>query len=192
MGARLEIIDYAVMAAYFVAMIVIGVCTASKKNDTKSYLLGGGKMPYFALGISCLMAALSAFSLVMVPGEIYNHGLDLMSLGLIGIVLTIGGVAIFMRFYFKIGAFTPFEYLERRYSPGVRTLISTLVLYLRIIYLGMVLFSTSKIFEGAAGWPCWLTVLLCGMVSLIFTSAGGLKAVVWTDVIVPPFTTVSP
>ena len=170
------------MGGYLVGMVVIGYFCSSSKKDSKEYLLGGGKMPYFALGISCLMAALSAFSLVMVPGEIFNHGLSMWVLSLLSPLFTVVTCSIFMRFYFKIGAFTPFEYLERRYSPGVRTLIASLTIYLRLIYLGMVLFSTSKIFEGAAGWPSWVTVLFCGGIALVFTTAGGLKAVVWTDV----------
>ncbi len=182
MHVTLHISDYAVMAAYLAALVVIGVCCSSSKKDSKDYLLGGGRMPFFALGISCLMAALSAFSLVMVPGEIFNHGLSFWVLGLIAPLFTIITCSIFMRFYFKIGAFTPFEYLERRYSPGVRTMIASLTIYLRLIYLGMVLFSTSKIFEGAAGWPGWVTVLACGGIAIVFTTAGGLKAVVWTDV----------
>ncbi len=182
MEISLHFADYAVMASYLIALVVIGFCCSSKKETSKDYMLGGGKMPFFALGISCLMAALSAFSLVMVPGEIFNHGLSFFALGLIAPLLTPLVCAIFIRFYFKIGAFTPFEYLERRYSPGVRTLVATMTIYLRLIYLGMVLFSTSKIFEGAAGWPGWMTVLCCGGIAVIFTTVGGLKAVVWTDV----------
>jgi SSS family transporter len=182
MQISLSISDYVVMAGYLVGLIVIGYFCSSSKKDSKAYLLGGGKMPYFALGISCLMAALSAFSLVMVPGEIFNHGLSYWVLGLLTPLFTVVTCSIFMRFYFKIGAFTPFEYLERRYSPEIRTLVASLTIYLRLIYLGMVLFSTSKIFEGAAGWPGWVTILLCGGIALIFTTAGGFKAVVWTDV----------
>lgn len=182
MEISLHYTDYAVLLLYLVALVIIGFCCSSKKETSKEYLLGGGKMPFFALGISCLMAALSAFSLVMVPGEIFNHGLSFWVLSLIAPLFTLVTCSIFMRFYFKIGAFTPFEYLERRYSPGVRTLVASLTIYLRLIYLGMVLFSTSKIFEGAAGWPSWVTVLACGGVAIVFTTLGGLKAVVWTDV----------
>lgn len=180
--SSLRFFDYVVMALYLVALIVIGVLCSSRKSNTRDYLLGGGKMPFLALGISCLMAALSAFSLVMVPGEIYNHGLSFWVPGLFSPLLVIGTTAIFMRFYFKIGAYTPFEYLGQRYSPAVRSLVAGMTIYLRLIYLGMVLFSTSKILEGAAGWPCWVTILLCGTVSVIFTTVGGLRAVVWTDV----------
>ncbi|MBQ6473379.1 MAG: sodium/solute symporter [Victivallales bacterium] len=182
LSTSLHTTDYLAIVAYLVAIVVIGVACSGRQKDSRAYMLGGGRMPYLALGISCLMAALSAFSLVMVPGEIYNHGLTMFVLSLLYPVFTIFTCMVFMRFYFRLGAFTPFEYLERRYSPAVRTLMASMTIYLRLIYLGMVLFSTSKIFEGAAGWPSWLTILLCGGISIAFTSAGGLKAVVWTDV----------
>lgn len=182
MQISLHLSDYAVMAAYLIGLAVIGtVCSGTKKN-TRDYLLGGGRMPWFALGISCLMAALSAFSLVMVPGEIFSNGLNFWVLGLIAPLFTLVTCRIFMKFYFKLGSFTPFEYLEYRYDAGVRSLIAGLTLYLRLIYLGMVLFSTSKVFEGAAGWPPWLSIPLVGVVAILFTTTGGLKAVVWTDV----------
>ncbi len=182
MQISLQLSDYAVMAAYLIGLAVIGtVCSGTKKN-TRDYLLGGGRMPWFALGISCLMAALSAFSLVMVPGEIFSNGLNFWVLGLIAPLFTLVTCRIFMKFYFKLGSFTPFEYLEYRYDAGVRSLIAGLTLYLRLIYLGMVLFSTSKVFEGAAGWPPWLSIPLVGVVAILFTTTGGLKAVVWTDV----------
>lgn len=182
MNFSLKFGDYAVMAAYLVALVSIGYFSSSDKKDSKGFLLGGGKMPVVALAISCFMAAMSAFSLVMVPGEIVNHGLSFWMLGFIGPIITILTAFIFLRFYFKLGAFTPFEYIEKRFSPGVRTLLASLTIYVRIVYLGMVLFSTSKILEGAAGWPAWLTILGCGTFAIIFTSLGGLKAMVWTDV----------
>ncbi len=179
---KLTVLDYTVMIGYLVALVVIGILCSGRKKDTRDFLLGGGKMPWFALGISCLMAALSAFSLVMIPGEIYNHGLNFFIFSLITPIFTLVTCRIFMKFYFKLGSFTPFEYLEYRYDSTVRCLIAGLTIYLRMIYLGMVFFSTSKVFEGAAGWSPWLSIPLVGLISLIFTSSGGLKAVVWTDV----------
>ncbi len=176
--------DYVVMALYFATLVTVGiVCSLrGEKRDAKSFLLGSGKMPIIALGISCLMAALSAFSLVMVPGEIFNHGLGFWILYLIGPVFTLVTARIFMPFYFKLGSYTPFEYLEYRYSPAIRSLVAGLTIYVRVVYLGMVLFSTSKIFEGSAGWPPWVSIVVIGGFALVFTTVGGLKAVVWTDV----------
>lgn len=179
----LQIWDYAAMVIYMVAVIGLGIKFSKNENNSEDYLLGGRKIPWYAVGISCLMSLLSTYSLVMVPGEIFNHGLSMWSLALLAPLLQIPAFLIFIRFYFKLNSFTPFEYLERRYDRKVRTLIATIYTYSRLVYLAMVLFATSKVFEGAAGWPAWITILLVGVIGIVYTVMGGMLAVVWTDVL---------
>ena len=141
-------------------------------------MLGGRNMPYLAIGLSCMMSLLSSISIVVIPGEIFNHGITLFSLSAtLGLFLAIPSFLLFIRFYFKLGSFTPYEYLEYRYSPGVRGIVAISALYTRILYLGTVLFSTSKIFEGAYQWDAWKTILLVGIIGTVYTVLGGMKAV---------------
>ena len=58
--SKLGTLDYCAIGLYLLAIVVIGVLCSGQKKDSKSYMLGGGKMPFVALAISCLMAALSA------------------------------------------------------------------------------------------------------------------------------------
>ncbi|MGE4563580.1 MAG: sodium/solute symporter [Victivallaceae bacterium] len=177
-------LDYLIIAIYLVVVIGIGFFFSRKKETTENYLLGGRNMPYFAIGLSCTMSLLSSISIVMVPGEIYNHGLTLFVFAPTLIPLVqIPYYLLFTRFYFKLGSFTPYEYLEYRYDAKVRALISITAFYSRIIYLGMVLYSTSKIFSGAYHWSPVFTIVLVGLVGVLYTVLGGMKAVVWTDVI---------
>ena len=176
-------IDYSVIAAYLIAVIGIGVYFSRNEKSSTDYLLGGRNMPYVAIGLSCMMSLLSSVSIVVIPGEIYKNGLTLFSLGsLLGVILVVPCYLLFVRFYFKLGSFTPYEYLEYRYNPAVRGLIAILSFYTRILYLGSVLFTTSKIFEGAYNWPAWFTILLVGFIGTLYTVMGGMKAVVWSDV----------
>jgi SSS family transporter len=176
-------VDYAVIVIYMLAVIGIGVYFSRKEKSSEDYLLGGRNMPYMAIGLSCMMSLLSSVSIVVIPGEIYNNGLTLFSLSsIIGIIMVVPCYLLFVRFYFKLGSFTPFEYLEYRYSSTVRSLVAISCFYTRTLYLGAVLFSTSKIFEGAYNWPAWLTILLVGGVGTLYTIMGGMKAVVWSDV----------
>ena len=183
MKIELSFWDYGAMLLYMAAVVVIGLRFSKDEKSSEDYLLGGRQLPWLAVGISCLMSLLSTYSLVMVPGEIFSHGLSMWVLGLIAPVCSIFAFLIFTRFYFRLNSFTPFEYLERRYDKKVRGLVATLYTYTRIVYLGMVLFATSKVFEGAAGWPAWLTILIVGIVGIVYTIFGGMKAVVWTDVL---------
>lgn len=167
---------------YLGGVVVIGAWFSRHEETSEEYLLGGRRMPWWAVGISYMMSLLSTYSLVMVPGEIYNHGLSLYVLGPLYPLTSILMFYLFVRFYYRLEVFTPFAYLGRRYSLGVRLLITILYLWTRLIYLGMVIFSSSKVFEGAAGWPAWFTIMLVGVIGIIYTVLGGMKAVIWTDV----------
>lgn len=176
-------LDYSVMIIYMLAVLGIGAYFSRNEKDSSDFLLGGRNMPYLAIGLSCMMSLLSSVSIVVTPGEIFNHGLTLFSLSsTLGLFLAIPCFLLFIRFYFKLGSFTPYEYLEYRYNKSIRALIAVSSLYTRILYLGMVLYTTSKIFEGAYGWSAWVTILLVGIIGTAYTVMGGMKAVVWTDV----------
>ncbi len=179
---RLGFSDYGAMIAYLVGVVLIGLWFSKGEKDSEEYLLGGRKLPWMAVGISIVMSLLSTYSLVMGPGEIFNHGLSMWILALLSPVFAVFAFMIFVRFYFKLNAFTPFEYLEYRYDARVRMLIAAIYAYTRIFYLGMVLFATSKVFEGGAGWPSWVTIVIVGVIGVVYTVMGGMKAVVWTDV----------
>ncbi len=174
--------DEATIVAYLLAVIGIGAWFSRREDTSEEYLLGGRRMPWWAVGISYMMSLLSTVSLVMVPGEIYNHGLSLFVLTPLYPLTSILMFWVFVRFYYKLEVFTPFKYLERRFGRGLRLLVSLLYLWTRLIYLGMVIYSSSKVFEGAAHWPAWFTILLVGVIGIVYTVMGGMKAVIWTDV----------
>ncbi len=182
MDVRLHWANLLTIVLYMVAVLGIGCWFSRHEETSEEYLLGGRRMAWWAVGISYMMSLLSTVSLVMVPGEIYNHGLSLYILMPLYPLTSILMFWIFVRFYYRLKVFTPFAYLDRRYSGGVRLLVSLLYLWTRLIYLGMVIFSSAKVFEGAANWPAWFTILLVGVVGIAYTVMGGMKAVIWTDV----------
>ena len=175
--------DYSVIVLYFISMLAIGWYFSKRNNDATDFLLGGRKMPYFPVAVSMLMTVFSTYSLVMAPGEIYNHGLDWGILSLVMPFIGVISVMIFTKFFFKIEAFTPFEYLAYRYDKYARLIGAIGNTYSQMLYAGTVLLTTGKIFEAAAGWPSWITILVIGIISIIYTGSGGMKAVVWTDFI---------
>lgn len=174
--------DYITIGIYMLITIGMGVWFMRKNTNSEEYLLAGRAMPWWAVGISYVMSLLSTYSLVMVPGEIFSNGMSIFVLGFIAPVFSLIAFWIFVRFYFKLKSYTPFEYLERRYDKNVRFLIAVIYFFTRVLYLAMVLFATTKVFEGGAGWPAWLTILLVGFIGIGYTVMGGLRAVIWTDV----------
>ena len=178
-----SVYDYATMAVYLLLVVGIGIYFSRKKEEsTEDYLLGGRKMPSWAVGISYYVSLLSTLSLVAVPGEAFNHGVSMIIGSLIIPLASILSFFIFVRFYFRAKTFTPYSYLESRFDIKVRTLAAFLFWIMRIMYLAVVLYSCAKIFEGASGWSAELTIVLVGSVGIVYTIIGGIKAVIWTDV----------
>ena len=176
--------NYCIIGGYLLVSVLVGIVAARRNENTESYLLGSRRMPFLAVGLSAMMTLCSSVSLVNMPGEVYNNGITLFFLGLIVMpVMQIVAYMLFVRFYFKLGSFTPYEYLEYRYNSSVRALIALCAFYERMIYLGMVLYATSRIFLAAYGWPPYFTILLACGVGLTYTVWGGMKAVIWTDVL---------
>jgi SSS family solute:Na+ symporter len=178
-----NLIDYAILGGYLLVLVGFGIHFHRKNENVEGYLLGGRKLPFIAVGLSCMMALLSSISIVSVPGEICNHGFTLFMLGPLCMPLSIPFFFLFTLFYFKLGSFTPYEYLEHRYNRGVRALIAISNFYTRVLYLGLVLYTTSKIFESAYGWPVWICILCVGVIGIAYAYFGGLRGMVWIDVL---------
>lgn len=177
----LALADYVVMGLYFLFVVGLGILFSRKEKDTEEYLLGGRRMPWWVIGVSYMISLMSTISLVAIPGEAYNHGLTRGLMSVMAPFAAIGTFYLFVRFYFRTKTFTPFSYLEQRFDHRVRLLGSLVFAWTRLTYLAMVLYSSSKVFEGAAGWPVWFTVCLIGVIGIFYTTLGGMKAVVWTD-----------
>ena len=175
--------NYLVMGGYLLLVVGLGVWFSRDKIDTETYLLGGRGMAWWVIGISYMISLVSTVSLVSVPGEAYKYGAS-MAVGIfITPFATIGGFLLFVRFYFKRRIFTPFDYLEQRFDARVRATAASIYCLTRVTYLAMVLYASAKVLQGAAGLPLWLTIIVIGTIGVVYTVLGGIRAVVWTDVI---------
>ena len=101
----LSLWDYAAMIFYLVVTVLIGIKFSRNENNSEDYFLGGRRLPWLAVGISILMSYLSTYSMVLVPGEIYNHGLSMWVIYSISPIFGIFAFMLFIRFYFKTRQF---------------------------------------------------------------------------------------
>ena len=175
--------DYGVMGCYLLGMVALGLWFSRTSKNTESYLLGGRSMVWWVVGISYLVSLLSTISLVMVPGYAYEHGVTMILPWLFAPFMALAAFYLFIRFYFRGRVFTPFKYLESRFDSRVRIVGSGIYLLTRITYLAIVLYSSAKVFEGAGNWPLVWTILIVGSVGITYTVMGGIRAVIWTDLI---------
>jgi solute:Na+ symporter, SSS family len=175
--------DALVVGLYLVAVLVIGIWfkVRERRGTTEEYLLGNRGMPWWLVGIAYLMTLLSTNSLVAVPGEAYNHGLALALRYFLAPFVGIAIFYIFVRFFFRSRVFTPFTYLEERFDRRVRALGSVFYVLIRLFYLALVLYSSALVLRGVANWPLAQSILIIGVIGLIYVYLGGAKALLWAD-----------
>ncbi|QDU31581.1 Sodium/glucose cotransporter [Anatilimnocola aggregata] len=183
--ANLNWLDYGMLVAYFAAMLGLGFYFSGEQKTTEDYFLGGRAFSWFPLGISLMATLISAMSYTGLPGQSYDHGLLVLIHPLsiwIGLPIIVGVV---VPIYRGLKLDSVYEYLEMRFDSRVRLLASGLFVVWRLLWLGGVIYAPSKLLILAAGWniPDWPLLLLLGFVTTIYTVLGGMKAVIWSDVI---------
>ena len=187
MNTGLGIFDFVVIGFYLGCMLLIGWYFSRKTKTTEDYLLGGRTMKPWTVGLSLFATLLSAISYLAVPGEIIQHGpvflCIILGYPIAAIFVCYGLIPVFM----KLKVTSAYEILEKRLGLSVRMIGSTIFLLTRITWMALIIFlSAQKVIIPIMGWPMSSAPYVCavlGLLTVIYTSMGGIRAVVITDVI---------
>lgn len=181
----LTAVDYGVLALYLLVMVAIGAYFSRQQKTSRDFFLAGRAMSWFPIGLSLMATLLSALSYSGIPGQAYYFGLKFIMLPL-AVWLTLPLVVwLVLPVYRGLKLYSVYEYLELRFDANTRYLGSLLFILWRLLWLGGVLYAPCKVLVAAAGLdvPMWALLLVLGLVSTGYTFLGGMKAVIWTDVI---------
>jgi len=186
MKSNFEVLDAIVFGVYLVAIVLIGLYASKKGANTKrDYFLAGDKLPWWMIGGSIMAANISSHQLVGVMGVAYTEGF-------VAIVIEWGAILIgynallwiFLPFYLRNGFYTMPEFLQRRFGATARTLYAVLVLLTYIVVeISAVLYLGALTLHSLLGIPVSASVIILAVTTGIYTIAGGLRAVIWTEMI---------
>jgi len=175
-------IDWAIVAAYLLWIVIDGIRRSKNTNKVEGYFLANRSLPWWAVGLSVMATQISAITLVGTTGQAYATGLRFVQfyfgLPIAMVILSLTVVPFFTR----ARVYTAYEYLERRFDVRTRTATSLLFLVGRAFSLGVTLAAPAVVISAILGWSIPITVLLLSVPMVIYTSFGGVQAVAWTDV----------
>jgi SSS family transporter len=182
-GFSLNPIDTAVVAGYLVAMLAIGVWVGRGQQSTKDYFLGDRSLPWWAVLLSIVATETSTVTFLSIPGMAYAAGGDLRFLQItfgyiVGRLLV---VAILLPLYFRGEPFTAYEVLQRRFGKTSRRATSLLFLVTRNLADALRLYLSALVLQLAMGLDLATSIIVMGVVTLIYTYIGGVKSVIWND-----------
>ena len=182
LGGSLRGLDLLVIGGYLVVSLGLGLALRGQSNRDE-FLTAGRSMGRITVGLSVMATLFSANSFVMYPSTAYGDSLRIMLAAAAFLATTPLVIWVFIPVYSKLNCGTAYEYLEQRFHVSVRCLASSLFVVLRIAWMAAATYAASVAISGISGLDQYLVIVGLGVVAIIYTMFGGLRAVMWTDVI---------
>jgi SSS family solute:Na+ symporter len=180
--AQLGLLDTVLVIAYLVAVVALGLWMSRGVKSTKDFFLAGKSLPWWAVAMSLVVSDIGAKDMIGVAADAYRYGAVMMNFDFIGCSLAVLIAAfLFMPFFWMAGIYTIPEYLGRRYNDYVRQFFAVAWTLFMVGTLGTIFVSAAAMFRVLLGWPFWFSVGVTAAIVAIYTTIGGLKAVVVTD-----------
>ena len=191
----LTFIDVTVIVTYLLIMLYMGLKIARKQRSTEDFFVGGRDLPAWAVGISLFASVMSTILYLGQPGEMFRTGLSFLTRNLPLPLILIVVCFVWIPFFMRLRLTSAYEYLERRFNYSVRALAAIFCLLLIFGWISVVVLTASMAlveitrieailpFINDADSAVYATILGVGAFSIFYTTLGGIRAVIWTDVI---------
>jgi SSS family solute:Na+ symporter len=183
-------LDWVVVVAYFALVTIVGLAVARKDQDEKEYFLGNRSMPAWAVSISIVATMLSAATFVSVPDTAFAGDLSYLILTAGGILAVFIVAFVFIPRLYRAGTVTIYGFLARRFGETARVAMSCAFVFGRMLGSGARLFMAAIplcLLMFGARQPSIrqlvFSICLITAVGTLYTTLGGVRAVVWVDVI---------
>lgn len=176
-------IDWGVLGVMLAVIAAYGIYKGRGSNSVRSFLLADRSMRWYTVAFAVMATQASAITFTSTPGQAYADGMRFVQfyfgLPLAMIILSITAVPI----YHRLGVYTAYEYLERRFDAKTRVITTALFLLSRGLAAGMTIYAPSLVLSIMLGMDIRLTSLIIGGIIVLYSVWGGVKAVNHTDVL---------
>jgi len=185
-SAGLAVIDWIIIVAYGCGTIGLGWYYSRKQESTQEYFVGSGSMNPILVGVSLFATLLSTISYLSMPGESLGKGpVNMLAMLALPAVFAVVGFVL-LPVYMKQRVTSAYELLEERLGLSVRMLGAAMFVTLRLVWMSLLIYLTANaltIMLGVGEEEIPKIAFVTGLVAVIYTSLGGLRAVVITDLI---------
>jgi len=183
---HLNRLDWIIVSGYLLVMLGMGIYfhVRSKRSSTADFFVGSRAIPFWAAGVSLYAANVSSISYLAVPAKAFETDWQYMTgkfVTVLGLVFVATWVVPALR---RLDLVSAFDYLERRFNPAIRLLASATCIAMNVGgRMSVVLYLPALAIATITGVDVKWTILMMGICTIVYTTLGGMRAVVWTDVI---------
>lgn len=176
------VVDWIVLVAYLLLSVAIGLFVSRGNKNLKEYMLGGGSIPWVAVGISLIATSVSATTFLGAPADVYGDNMTFLmfQIGALISIVVVGFV--FIPRFRTSGINSAYELFEVRFSRPVRRIAAIFYCLHLLLRTGILLFAPSLVLAQILHIDLKLAIIVSAAVAIFYTWFGGIKAVIWTDV----------
>jgi SSS family transporter len=178
---ELGVADFAVVTAYAVAVVAIGVAAARRHAGDDDLLLADRGMPTWAVLLSMIATELSAATFIGVPVAAFHGDWSYLQLAVGALAGKLVLAAHVIPLYHRRGVVTVYEFLETGAGHATRRAAAAAFAGGRVLASGVRLFIAALAFSLVTGLSIEATIVVCGLVALAYTAVGGIRSVIYTD-----------
>ena len=176
-------LNWTVLALYLIAMLGMGIYFMRKENGADDFFKGGGRIPWWAAGISIYATMLSAITYMTIPAKAYTTDWTYYPMLWMILLVSFPVIRYYLPYFRKLNVTSAYEILEQRFNLFTRLLASTLFSVFMIVRMAIVLYLPSLALTAVTGIDIYLCIVLMGLVTIIYCTMGGVEAVIWGDVV---------
>jgi solute:Na+ symporter, SSS family len=180
---RLTFLDLAVIVAYLAGITALGIACRRGQSSVRDYFLGGHTAPWWALALSIVATETSTLTIVGTPALAFAGNLTFLQFVFGYLVGRVVIVLLFVPHYFRAEYYTAYQLMERRFGAKVKAVAASTFLVTRVLAEGVRVAAIALVVTAALGTAQRTSILLIMALVLIYTFEGGMKAVIWTDVV---------
>ena len=176
-------LNWTVLVLYLVGMLGMGIYFMRKENGADDFFKGGGRIPWWAAGISIYATMLSAITYMTIPAKAYTTNWTYYPMLWMILLVSFPVIKYYLPYFRKLNVTSAYEILEQRFNLFTRMLASTLFSIFMIVRMAIVLYLPSLALTAVTGIDIYLCIVLMGLVTIVYCTMGGVEAVIWGDVV---------
>ncbi len=180
---RLTPVDLAIVAAYLIGITLFGIRFRRGQQNIRDYFLGGRTAPWWALAFSIVATETSTLTIIGTPALAFAGNLTFLQLVFGYVVGRVIIVLVFIPRYFRGEFYTAYQLIEKRFGRRMKAVAAATFLLTRGLAEGVRIAAIGLVVSVAFGTGQRTSVILIMLLTLVYTFEGGMKAVIWTDVI---------
>jgi len=180
---KFGLLNWILLIAYLGAMLYLGYFFMKRENGTEDFFKGGGRIPWWAAGMSIFATMLSAITFMAIPAKVFATDWKYFPTAIAILIMAFPVVKYFLPFFRRLNVTTAYEYLEKRFNYTTRFLASFVFIIFMVARMALVLFLPSLALTTVTGIDIYTCIVLMGVITIIYCTMGGVEAVVWGDVI---------